>query len=202
MFTGIVETIGTIQSIEKDGGNIHFTIQSDISGQLKVDQSIAHDGVCLTAVAVSDKHHVVTAISETLRKSNLNEWKVGSEVNVERCMPATGRFDGHIVQGHVDTTGVVEKVYEEDGSWRFFFKHPESLDFMTVPKGSITINGVSLTVVDSSPEGFSVAIIPYTYEHTNFKQLEAGDRVNLEFDIVGKYVKAMMQRDTSTKNSA
>jgi riboflavin synthase len=202
MFTGIIETIGTIQSIITDGGNIHFKIESDISGELKVDQSIAHDGVCLTAVEVSDTAHVVTAIAETLRKSNLNDWKVGSKINLERCMPATGRFDGHVVQGHVDTTGVVKRYYEEDGSWRYFFTHPEGLDFMTVPKGSITINGVSLTVVDSSPEEFSVAIIPYTYEHTNFKQLDVGQRVNLEFDIIGKYVKVMMERGSFSKTQA
>lgn len=194
MFTGIIETMGSITSVVHQGKNIHFTVTSEISKELRVDQSVAHDGVCLTVVKKSDDSHVVTAIAETLRKTGLGFWKVGTLINLERCMPATGRFDGHVVQGHVDTTGKVTDIFEEDGSWRFFFKHGESLDFMTVSKGSITINGVSLTVVDSSPESFSVAIIPYTYEHTNFKDFKIGDTVNLEFDIIGKYVKEMMRR--------
>ncbi|MCZ4408772.1 riboflavin synthase [Cryomorphaceae bacterium 1068] len=198
MFTGIIETMGAVRSIAQEGQNIHFTIKSNVSDDLKIDQSIAHDGVCLTVVDLSESAHVVTAIAETLRKTSLGNWKVGTQINLERCMPMTGRFDGHIVQGHVDTTGKVTEIYEEDGSWRFFFEHEESIDFMTVSKGSITINGVSLTVVDSSPTGFSVAIIPYTYEHTNFKNFTIGETVNLEFDIIGKYVREMMRREPKT----
>jgi riboflavin synthase len=195
MFTGIIETMGTVQSVTQEGQNIHFRIISDISTELKVDQSVAHDGVCLTVVETDESSHTVTAIAETLRKTGLKNWKQGFQINLERCMPMTGRFDGHIVQGHVDTTGIVSKIYEEDGSWRFFFTHAENPDFMTVAKGSITINGVSLTVVDSSSKGFSVAIIPYTYEHTGFRNLSVGDTVNLEFDIIGKYVREMMRRE-------
>jgi riboflavin synthase len=195
MFTGIIETMGAVRSIAQEGQNINFTIESSVSDDLKIDQSIAHDGVCLTVIKLSEGAHVVTAIAETLRKTSLGSWKVGTQINLERCMPMTGRFDGHIVQGHVDTTGKVTEVYEEDGSWRFFFEHEEGMDFMTVSKGSITINGVSLTVVDSSSTGFSVAIIPYTYEHTNFKNFTVGDTVNLEFDIIGKYVREMMRRE-------
>ncbi|MFT5595825.1 MAG: riboflavin synthase [Flammeovirgaceae bacterium] len=201
MFTGIIETTGSVRSIAQEGKNIHFTIKSAVSDDLKIDQSIAHDGACLTVVELSEGSHVVTAIAETLRKTSLGSWKVGTHVNLERCMPMTGRFDGHIVQGHVDTTGMVTEVYEEGGSWRFFFEHEKNMDFMTVPKGSITINGVSLTVVDSSPKGFSVAIIPYTYEHTGFKNFAAGDTVNLEFDIIGKYVREMMRREKKTNES-
>jgi riboflavin synthase len=196
MFTGIIETMGSVRSIAQEGKNIHFSIKSKVSDDLKIDQSVAHDGVCLTVVELSEGAHVVTAIAETLRKTSLGNWKVGTQVNLERCMPITGRFDGHIVQGHVDTTGKVTEIYEEGGSWRFFFEHEEDIDYMTVPKGSITINGVSLTVVDSSPKGFSVAIIPYTYEHTNFKDFTVGDTVNLEFDIIGKYVREMMRRES------
>lgn len=190
--------MGAIRSIEHEGKNVHFTIQSELTNELKVDQSVAHDGVCLTVVNLSEGSHTVTAIAETLRKTSLGSWKVGTEVNLERCMPMAGRFDGHIVQGHVDTTGRVTKIYEEDGSWRFFFEHEESMEFMTVGKGSITINGVSLTVLDSSPKGFSVAIIPYTYENTGFKDFSLGDTVNLEFDIIGKYIREMMRRESKT----
>lgn len=194
MFTGIIETLGTIREIENDGGNIHFIIESNISNELKIDQSVAHDGVCLTVVALNDRKYRVTAIQETLDKTRLAEWKKGMSINLERCMPANGRFDGHIVQGHVDTTAKVTKIKEDNGSWRFYFSYAPSADFVTVKKGSITINGVSLTVVDSSQDSFSVAIIPYTYEHTGFKNLKVGDSVNLEFDIVGKYVAEMMRR--------
>ena len=197
MFTGIIECLGNVVKTEKEGSNVHFTIKSEISSELRVDQSVAHDGVCLTVVEVANNTHRVTAIVETLQRSSLNRWKEGSVINLERCMPASGRFDGHIVQGHVDTVGIVERVVEEDGSWRYFFSHPEGEEFVTVPKGSITINGVSLTVVDSSPAGFSVAIIPYTYEHTNFKEFRPGHQVNLEFDIVGKYVRSMLRRERS-----
>jgi len=198
MFTGIIETMGSVKAIVTEGKNIHFTIASALSNELKVDQSVAHDGVCLTVVQLSEGTHVVTAIAETLRKTSLGRWQEGTQVNLERCMPMTGRFDGHIVQGHVDTIGKVTEVYEEDGSWRFFFEHEEFMEFMTVAKGSITINGVSLTVVDSSPTGFSVAIIPYTYEHTGFKNFAVGDTVNLEFDIIGKYVREMMRRESKS----
>ena len=201
MFTGIIETIGVIRHIEKDRGNIHFTIESGISHELKIDQSVAHDGVCLTVVEVKDGTHRVTAIGETLEKSSLGHWAIGTLVNLERCMAPTGRFDGHIVQGHVDTTGLVVKVEETNGSWRYYFSHAVSTDFITVKKGSITINGVSLTVVDSSEEGFSVALIPYTYEHTNFRNFSPGDTVNLEFDIVGKYVAEMMRRGINRQSA-
>jgi riboflavin synthase len=194
MFTGIIETLGTVAAVSKEGKNIHFTISSDISDELKIDQSVAHDGVCLTVIDLKPGHHTVTAINETLEKTALSAWVEGRSINLERCMPANGRFDGHIVQGHVDTVGICEKVLEEAGSWRFYFTHPEKPEFLTVPKGSITINGVSLTVVDSSRAGFSVAIIPYTYEHTNFKLFEKGTEVNLEFDIIGKYVQRLLDR--------
>lgn len=187
MFTGIIETIGTVTAIEREESNIHFTIQSPISHQLKIDQSIAHNGVCLTVIGLSDTTHTVTAIHETLLKSNIGQLKIGSIVNLERCMPANGRFDGHIVQGHVDQIGTCTHVKEEGGSWYYTFEY-EPKGNITVEKGSITINGVSLTVVNSTNNGFSVAIIPYTHQHTNFKTLKVGDTVNLEFDIVGKYV--------------
>ncbi len=194
MFTGIIETQGVVRRIERDGGNIHFWIESDITNQLKIDQSVSHDGVCLTVVEIADKNFRVTAINETLLKTRLGSWKEGTPVNLERCMPATGRFDGHIVQGHVDTVGKVSAIEEDNGSWRFHIHHEVSDDFITVKKGSITINGVSLTVVDSTKDSFSVAIIPYTFEHTGFKNLKVGDSVNLEFDIVGKYVAEMLRR--------
>ena len=194
MFTGIIETQGVVRKIDRDGGNIHFWIEADITNDLKIDQSVAHDGVCLTVVEIKDRKFRVTAINETLLKSRLGSWKEGATVNLERCMPATGRFDGHIVQGHVDTVGKVISIEEDNGSWRFHIHHEISDDFVTVKKGSITINGVSLTVVDSTKDSFSVAIIPYTFEHTGFKNLNIGDSVNLEFDIVGKYVAEMLRR--------
>ncbi|NBC24571.1 MAG: riboflavin synthase [Bacteroidetes bacterium] len=194
MFTGIIESPGIIDNITRERGNIHFDITSAISDQLKIDQSVAHDGVCLTVVSQQNSMHRVTAISETLSKSTLANWQKGSEVNLERCLKANGRFDGHIVQGHVDTIATCTEVIEEDGSWRFYFSHESTPELITVPKGSITINGVSLTVVDSSEKTFSVAVIPYTYDHTNFKALKKGDTVNLEFDILGKYVAEMLKR--------
>jgi len=193
MFTGIIEAQGRVENITREEKNIHFDISSSISEELKIDQSVAHDGACLTVVALDNGKHRVTAIDETLLKTNLSEWEVGTEVNLERCMPSGGRFDGHIVQGHVDTVGTCIKKVDDGGSWRFYFEHPNTPEFVTVPKGSITINGVSLTVVDSEPGKFSVAIIPYTYEHTGFKNLESGSTVNLEFDIVGKYVARLME---------
>ena len=194
MFTGIIESLGTISDIRQDGGNIHFTVSSPLSGELKIDQSLAHDGVCLTVVAIDSESssHTVTAIRETLEKSNLRTWGIGRKVNLERCMPVNGRLDGHIVQGHVDLTGECISVREEEGSWRFRIRHPRG-PFTTVEKGSICVNGVSLTVVDSTDDGFSVAIIPYTHEHTTFHQLKEGDPVNLEFDIIGKYVARLMK---------
>jgi len=186
MFTGIIEQIGTVVAIEKEAGNIHFTIASALSSDLKIDQSLAHNGCCLTVVAQNEQEHVVTAIHETLLKTNLGSWELGSKINLERCMQLGGRLDGHMVQGHVDCIGVCTEVLDEDGSWRYTFSHPET--FVTVEKGSITVNGTSLTVVNSQKGQFSVCIIPYTYEHTNFHQLKAGDHVNLEFDIIGKYV--------------
>ncbi|WP_200979167.1 riboflavin synthase [Echinicola sp. 20G] len=193
MFTGIVETMGEIKAITKEGTNIHFDIQSPITGELKIDQSVAHNGVCLTVVQIEGDVYRVTAIDETLQKTSLSEWSVGKKVNLERCMPANGRFDGHIVQGHVDQVGFVKKVDSQDGSWLFDFSFDDTKGNVTVEKGSITINGTSLTCFNSIPGGFSVAIIPYTYEHTNFHQLKVGDKVNLEFDIVGKYIQRMIK---------
>ncbi len=192
MFTGIIEDLGEIIKIEKDLQNIHFTIRSSVSKELKVDQSIAHNGVCLTVVKCDSSSHTVTAIDETLNKTNLGSWEVGTKVNLERCMQMNGRLDGHIVQGHVDTTAECIDINDEAGSWRFRFKHAIGKNLLTVEKGSICVNGISLTVVDSSDDAFSVAIIPYTYEHTNMHQLQIGDTVNLEFDIVGKYIAKMM----------
>ncbi|RIW15756.1 riboflavin synthase [Algoriphagus lacus] len=188
MFTGIIESFGTIQKITQEGSNVHFDLSASIAFELKVDQSLAHDGVCLTVVNVTSETYRVTAIEETIRKTNLAGWKVGKKVNLERCMPANGRFDGHIVQGHVDQTGVVKGISDENGSWLFDFEFDQSTGNVTVEKGSITINGTSLTCFNSGPGRFSVAIIPYTYEHTNFHQLQVGDLVNLEFDIIGKYI--------------
>jgi len=188
MFTGIVEDLGKVTQVEQDGDNIHFTIKAAFTPELKIDQSIAHNGACLTVVGIEDDRYTVTAIQETLDKTNLGAVVEGTEVNLERCMVAGARLDGHMVQGHVDQTGRCEQIEELDGSWKFHFSYSASETEMTVPKGSITINGVSLTVVDSVDNRFSVAIIPYTYEHTTFKNLQVGDAVNLEFDIIGKYV--------------
>ena len=186
MFTGIIEDLGVIKNIEREGMNVHFTLSCLFVGELKIDQSLAHNGVCLTIVKIDNQNYTVTAIDETLNKTDLLDWKVGDKVNLERCMPANGRFDGHIVQGHVDTTGKCIFIAERDGSWVFTFKYA-SKD-ITVEKGSITVNGASLTVVDSKDDQFSVHIIPYTYEHTVFHALKIDDTVNLEFDILGKYI--------------
>lgn len=194
MFTGIIETQARVEHMEREGSNVHFTFSSSITGELKIDQSVAHNGVCLTVVRIDGANYVVTAIDETLQRSNLGALRVGSTVNVERCMPAQGRFDGHIVQGHVDTTAVCRAVNDLNGSWEFVFEHASHPGHLTVEKGSITVNGVSLTVVFSSDTRFSVHIIPYTFEHTNFKHLRPGDAVNLEFDIVGKYVAKILAR--------
>ncbi len=192
MFTGIIEALGKVAAIHQDKRNIHLHISSPISHELKIDQSVSHNGVCLTVVAIENDTHVVTAIQETLDKTNLGRLQVGSWVNLERCMSATGRFDGHFVQGHVDQTGLCTHIADENGSWRYTFTYDASIGNFTVEKGSIAVNGVSLTVVDSKIGEFSVAIIPYTYEHTTFNSLRVGDYVNLEFDILGKYIKRIM----------
>ena len=186
MFTGIVEGLGVVKKIEKEGENIHFTIESPFTDELKIDQSVAHNGCCLTVVGIDGSEYVVTAILETLEKTNLGQWTEGTKVNLERCMVMNGRLDGHIVQGHVDTTATCTGIEDQDGSYKFTF-HYESSD-VTVEKGSVTVNGTSLTVVDSKDKAFYVCIIPFTYEHTNFHQLSVGDKINLEFDIIGKYV--------------
>lgn len=191
MFTGIVETIGEITAVEKEQSNVHFTVKSAISTELKIDQSVAHNGCCLTVVKLLGDSYVVTAIQETLDKTNLGSWEVGTKVNLERCMQLGARLDGHIVQGHVDTTATCIQVDDLNGSWKYTFRY--ELDQVTVSKGSITVNGVSLTVVDSEVGLFSVCIIPYTLEHTNFHTFEVGSQVNIEFDIIGKYVARMMQ---------
>lgn len=192
MFTGIIETTGEVTKVEREGTNVHFSVKSNLSGKLKIDQSVAHNGVCLTVVEVKNDVHVVTAIDETLQKTNLKSWQTGSIVNLERCMVANGRFDGHVVQGHVDQIGTVTQVQEQNGSWLFDFEYDPSLGNVTVEKGSICVNGISLTCFNSEEGSFRVAIIPYTYEHTCFHQLKAGDKVNLEFDIIGKYVKRLL----------
>ena len=188
MFTGIVEGLGELMSIQKEGTNVHFTFSAPFTSELKIDQSLAHNGCCLTVVEINDPAYVVTAIQETLDKTNLGSLTVGDPVNLERCTKIGARLDGHIVQGHVDTTGTCTKVEALDGSWKYSFEYPLNQQNITVEKGSITVNGTSLTVVDSGMNTFSVCIIPYTKENTVFKTLEAGGKVNLEFDIVGKYV--------------
>lgn len=198
MFTGIVETTAKVVKIEKENTNYHFTLEVPFGDELGTDQSMAHDGCCLTVVRVDKaaKQYVVTAMDETMLKTNLSTWKVGTEVNVERSMRMDGRFDGHIVQGHVDQTARCTKVVDDHGSWRFYFEYEYSQDKknITVPKGSISINGVSLTVVDSEPGMFSVAIIPYTYQVTNFHNFQPGTVVNIEFDVFGKYVKRLLEQ--------
>jgi len=192
MFTGIIEQLGVVKHIKKEKENIEFTIGSLFVSELKIDQSVAHNGCCLTVVSLNDNEYTVTAIKETLEKTNLGTWKVGTKVNLERCMQMNGRLDGHIVQGHVDTKAECVQIEDQQGSWKYTFKYAG--ENVTVEKGSITVNGTSLTVVDSKDNQFSVCIIPYTYEHTNFHQLEVGDTVNLEFDIIGKYVAKLMER--------
>ena len=194
MFTGIIENTGLVVAMDQEGTNLTFHVESALAPELKVDQSLSHNGVCLTVTSVADNKYTVTAVDETLKKTNLGRLSIGSRVNLERCMPATGRFDGHIVQGHVDQTGVCTNVQDLNGSWLFDFQYtvdPQSQN-ITVEKGSICINGVSLTVFNSQQDRFRVTIIPYTYEHTNFRELKVGDSVNLEFDILGKYIKKML----------
>ncbi len=192
MFTGIIENTGIVSQITAQGTNLTFELASALAHELKIDQSVAHNGVCLTVTSVGEQSYSVTAVSETLQKTNLGQWQVGTTVNIERCMPAHGRFDGHIVQGHVDQTAVVKSVQDLDGSWLYDFEYDASAGNITVEKGSVCINGVSLTVFNSQNNAFRVAIIPYTYEHTNFKQLRPGDVVNLEFDILGKYIQKIL----------
>ena len=193
MFTGIIESLGTIKNIEIEGSNYHFTIASDISKALKIDQSVSHNGVCLTVVDCDDKTHVVTAIKETLDKTSLSNWSINDKVNLELAMRADARLDGHFVQGHVDTTGKCIDIKTEDGSWYFKFEYKPTEEHLLVNKGSVCINGVSLTLVNPIDNYFSVAIIPYTYEHTIFHQIKVGDLINLEFDVIGKYIAKYVQ---------
>jgi riboflavin synthase len=188
MFTGIIESLGVVQEVKKEKDNIHITIDSSITGELKIDQSVAHNGICLTVVAMAGTTYTVTAIGETIKKTNISDWEVGNKVNLERAMKLGDRLDGHIVQGHVDQVGTCIVAKETNGSWFYTFEYDPALQNITIEKGSITVNGVSLTVVDSGATNFSVAIIPYTYEHTNFHSFVVGTKVNLEFDVIGKYV--------------
>ena len=193
MFTGIIETLGEVVALKKEGENLHISIQSAITPELKIDQSVSHNGVCLTVVDIQNRVYTVTAIQETLDKTSLGSLVLGSKVNLERAMVLGARLDGHIVQGHVDQTAVCEKIEEKEGSWFFTFRYDASKNNITIEKGSITVDGVSLTVVDSQKNQFSVAIIPYTYEHTCFNTYSKGSVVNLEFDVIGKYVARLME---------
>jgi riboflavin synthase len=194
LFTGIIETLGKVTDLRHEHGNLHITVESAIAAELKIDQSVAHNGVCLTVVALADGRHTVTAIEETLQKSSIGHLRTGDLVNLERCMQMNGRLDGHIVQGHVDQTAVCTELRELNGSWEYAFEYDSSTGNVTVEKGSVCVNGISLTVVNSRQNSFSVAIIPYTFEHTNLQQVHKGSVVNLEFDIIGKYVARLMQR--------
>tara|TARA_B100000929_G_scaffold275346_1_gene249186 strand:- start:12 stop:599 length:588 start_codon:yes stop_codon:yes gene_type:complete len=193
MFTGIIETIAVISNIEKEKGNLNITLKSDLTNEFKIDQSISHNGVCLTVVDINNKEYVVTAIEESISKSSIGDWKVGDEINLERAMKIGDRLDGHMIQGHVDQVGKCIDIVEKDGSWVFTINYSKSNN-ITVEKGSIAINGISLTVVGSNSNSFSVAIIPYTYNNTSFKALKLGDSVNLEFDILGKYLEKMLSK--------
>jgi len=188
MFTGIIETLGIVTEIKKEQNNLHLTLFSSITPELKIDQSVAHNGICLTVVAINETKYTVTAIGETINKTNIGNWNVNDEVNLERAMKLGDRLDGHIVQGHVDQTATCIEAYETNGSWHYTFEYDPNRSNITIEKGSITVNGVSLTVVNSEKNKFSVAIIPYTYEHTNFHNFKVGTVVNLEFDVIGKYV--------------
>jgi len=193
MFTGIIEELGEITDLVRDQDNLHITVKSQLSKELKIDQSLAHNGVCLTVVKLGDNTHTITAIKETIDKSNIGNLRIGAKVNLDRALHLGARLDGHIVQGHVDQTAVCTEVKELEGSWLYTFSYDNSYNNLTIEKGSITVNGVSLTVVNSKPESFSVAIIPYTYEHTNFHQIKINDMINLEFDVIGKYVARLME---------
>ncbi len=188
MFTGIIETLGIVTDLNKEDGNLHISVSCSITNELKIDQSVAHNGVCLTVVAIENEIYTVTAIKETIDKTNVGNWNIGDKINLERAMKLGDRLDGHIVQGHVDQTGFCKSIVETNGSWLYTFTYDASLHNITIEKGSITVNGVSLTVVNSLKNEFSVAIIPYTYEHTNFHNFTIGTKVNLEFDVIGKYV--------------
>jgi riboflavin synthase len=194
MFTGIIETLGKVTNLQHDKGNLHITVSSSIANELKIDQSVAHNGVCLTVVSLTESTHTVTAIEETLNKTNLGSLTVGSLVNLERCMQMNGRLDGHIVQGHVDQTAICTAFKALQGSWEYRFTYDAAAGNVTVEKGSVCVNGISLTVVNSGANYFSVAIIPYTFEHTNLQQVVEGSVVNLEFDIIGKYVARLMKK--------
>ncbi|MCF8713545.1 riboflavin synthase [Joostella atrarenae] len=192
MFTGIIEELARVTNIVQEADNLHLTIRSTITNELKIDQSVAHNGVCLTVIAINGDEYTVTAIKETLDKTAIGKLAIGDEINLERAMKMGTRLDGHIVQGHVDQTGICKNISQENGSWRFTFTYDTSKNNVTIEKGSITIDGTSLTVVDSKTDEFSVAIIPYTFEHTRFKNYKIGDEVNLEFDVIGKYVSRLM----------
>ena len=188
MFTGIIETLGEIREISKENDNLHIKVASSITQELKIDQSVSHNGVCLTVVAIENDQYTVTAIRETIEKTNLSDWKIGDALNLERAMKLGDRLDGHIVQGHVDQIGICTSIENANGSWYYTFEYDADLNNITIEKGSITVNGVSLTVVNAQKNVFSVAIIPFTYEHTNFKKFGIGTKINLEFDVIGKYV--------------
>ena len=192
MFTGIIEAFGIIHTVEKQGSNATFWISSPISKELKEDQSVSHNGVCLTVEEIKEGNHKVTAIDETLKKTDLSTWREGTLVNLERCMTMNGRIDGHIVQGHVDTTAVCTEKKDADGSWEFRFQFPKQFAALIIEKGSVSLNGISLTVFNADTNSFSVAIIPYTYAHTNIQQVREGSTVNIEFDMIGKYVNRML----------
>ena len=194
MFTGIIEELGEVTKLVQDQDNLHITVKSELSKELKIDQSLAHNGVCLTVVQLGNDTHTITAIKETIDKSNIGNLRIGSKVNLERAMVLGARLDGHIVQGHVDQTAVCNEVKELEGSWVYTFSYDNAYNNLTIEKGSITVNGVSLTVVDSKTSSFSVAIIPYTYEHTNFHQIKVNDKINLEFDVIGKYVARLLEK--------
>lgn len=193
MFTGIIETIGTIKDIKKNKDNIDLKIESTITNELKIDQSVSHNGICLTVTNIENSIYTVTAIKETINKTSISKWKINDSINLERAMVLGSRLDGHIVQGHVDQIGICKKIVESNGSWIFTFEYDSLLNNLTIEKGSITINGTSLTVIDSGNYTFSVAIIPYTFENTNFSKIKVNDIVNLEFDVVGKYVKKLFE---------
>ncbi|MFD2915298.1 riboflavin synthase [Psychroserpens luteus] len=193
MFTGIIEDLGIVTKLDKEQDNLHVAVKSTITHELKIDQSVAHNGICLTVVAISEDNYTVTAIKETIDKTNIGDLKVGDIINLERAMKLGDRLDGHIVQGHVDQIGICESIKEENGSWLFTFNYDITLGNVTIEKGSATVNGVSLTVVNSGKNNFSVAIIPYTYEHTNFKHLKKGSKINLEFDVLGKYIQKLYE---------
>lgn len=193
MFTGIIEDLGEVTNLKNDKGNLHLTIKSKITSELKIDQSVSHNGICLTVVNISGEEYTVTAIKETIDKTNIGELSIGAIVNLERAMKLGDRLDGHIVQGHVDQVGSCESISEQNGSWFYTFSYDDSLGNVTIEKGSVTVNGVSLTVVNSGKNEFSVAIIPYTYEHTNFKNFKVGTKINLEFDVLGKYIQKLYE---------